>query len=84
MTPEDKAQQGIKLLKESVLETIQSRRGITTVDITQQLDLHIPNNDYGMKSQYLTTSILALLRDGVRSTGGGGRGNPRQWFDSQQ
>lgn len=56
----EKAQIGLKLLKDSVLELAQANKdGITNSDATKALELH---SDYmGGSKDYLTWSILGLL-----------------------
>ena len=72
MTPREKAQAAVEMLKEAVLEVLCAHpEGLRHVDILTMLDIH---SDYlGRQRNYLTWSVVGLLmnagqirRDGNR------------------
>jgi uncharacterized protein len=60
MTPYDKAQEGVNLLKQAILETLKTHpEGLRNADIANTLDIR---SDYlGGNKDYLSWSILGLL-----------------------
>ena len=60
MNPAEKAQNGLKLLKEAILELLeQNADGLTNAKIAKMLDI---KSDYqGVQKDYLSWSILGLL-----------------------
>ncbi|HOK96901.1 MAG TPA: hypothetical protein PK052_06765 [Anaerohalosphaeraceae bacterium] len=60
MTPQEKAQKGLSLLKEAIVEIIESHpNGIRNVDIADLLEIH---SDYsGGNKDFLSWSIIGLL-----------------------
>jgi hypothetical protein len=60
MDPKQKAQQGLALIKEAILESLQSQpEGLTNAEIADLLDLR---SDYlGGQKDYLPWSVLGLL-----------------------
>lgn len=60
MKPYDKAQQGLQLLKESILELLaQKPNGLRNSEIAEELGIH---SDYlGGQEDYLSWSVLGLL-----------------------
>ena len=60
MTPREQAQEGLYLLKKSILRTIRSNPGgLSNAEIVKILDLQ---SDYlGAQKNYLSWSILGLL-----------------------
>tara|TARA_B100000315_G_C14458069_1_gene532389 strand:- start:166 stop:402 length:237 start_codon:yes stop_codon:yes gene_type:complete len=60
MTPKEQAQEGLNLLKESILKTIENNPGgVSNIDVARELDIE---SDYqGAQKNYLSWSILGLL-----------------------
>jgi hypothetical protein len=60
MTPHEKAQAGVEMLKEAVLEVLSAHpEGLRHVDILTTLDIH---SDYlGRQRNYLSWSVVGLL-----------------------
>jgi uncharacterized protein len=60
MTPHDKAQQGLSLLKEAILEILANHpEGLQNAEIAEHLGLR---SDYkGANKDYLSWSVLGLL-----------------------
>ncbi len=60
MTPYDKAQEGVNLLKQAILETLKTHpEGLRNADIAHILNI---SSDYlGSNKDYLPWSILGLL-----------------------
>ena len=60
MTPKEQAQEGLNLLKESILRTIENNPGgINNIDVARELDIE---SDYqGAQRNFLSWSILGLL-----------------------
>jgi hypothetical protein len=60
MQPKDRAQQGLSLIKEAILDALaQNETGLTNSQIAESLDLR---SDYqGGNKDYLTWSVLGLL-----------------------
>ena len=60
MTPEEKAEKGLALLKESILEFLkQHPDGATNAQVVNALDLH--SDQAGKQKNYLSWSILGIL-----------------------
>jgi len=60
MTPEEKAQKGLSLLKEAILDLLAMHlKGLRNCEIATELDIH---SDYlGSNKDFLSWSILGLL-----------------------
>ena len=60
MTPEEKAQKGLSLLKDAILELLAKHpKGLCNADIATELNIH---SDYaGGNKDFLSWSILGLL-----------------------
>ena len=60
MTPKDKAQQGLALLKEAIIETLRDHPdGLINAEVADQLEIR---SDYlGKQKDYLSWSVLGLL-----------------------
>jgi uncharacterized protein len=60
MTPEEKAEKGLGLLKESILDFLkQHPDGATNAQVNNALDLH--SEQAGKQKNYLSWSILGIL-----------------------
>lgn len=60
MNPKEKAQKGLCLLKEAILECLETRPdGLRNVDIADELDIH--STYLGRNEDYLPWSVLGLL-----------------------
>jgi hypothetical protein len=60
MTPNEKAQEGLNLLKQAIIETLKlNQQGMQNIQIAESLDIR---SDYlGSNKDYLSWSILGLL-----------------------
>jgi hypothetical protein len=65
MTPREKAQSAVEMLKEAVLEVLSTHpEGLRHVDIVTVLDIH---SDYlGRQRNYLSWSVVGLLMNAGR------------------
>ncbi|MCE5340262.1 MAG: hypothetical protein LLF92_03935 [Planctomycetaceae bacterium] len=60
MTPNDKAQEGVNLLKQAIIETLKIHpEGLRNVDIANILDIR--SDFLGANKDYLSWSIIGLL-----------------------